>query len=352
MAIVDAEGRLFGRWNFIDAVVALVVLGLIPIGYAAYLLFRTPSPVLTSIKPAELMEGPNLRIQVNGVNLRPYLRVSFNTTQGATFLFEDSTRAVVDLNPMPPGTYDVILYDLNQERHRLPGALTIRPEGVAHQSEVIVAGRFINLAPATAPLIKPGAPVSITGQIVETGAPRTSVPRVYAGGTPIELPTPPQLEVPAIVKMGCVIKVTQGFPECGGAEFALRPHYIFKSTLPGDVPAPFQIDQIYGMTPVKSIRATVRFVGAAEALNAMRVGDLDTELTRNPLSLGARVASLGPVAASAGQAERSGVLEVRAQQLPGGWWYGGVDSLRVSGQLTFRTDRYTVTATVGSVTND
>ncbi|MGH9221463.1 MAG: IPT/TIG domain-containing protein [Vicinamibacterales bacterium] len=352
MAIVDAEGRLFGRWNFIDAVVALLVLGLIPIGYAAYALFRTPLPVITSIEPAEVVEGPNQRITVRGANLRPYLRVSFNTMQGATFLFEDATKAVVDLHPMAPGTYDVILYDLNQERHRLPGALTVRPAGVAHENEVMVSGRFINLTPAVAALIKPGAPVSISGQIVETAAPRTSVPRVYASGTPIELPTPPQLEVPAVIKMGCVIKVTQGFPECGGAEFALRPHYVFQSTLPGDVPAPFQIDQIYGMTPVKSIRATVRFVGAAEALNAMRVGDLDVDLTRNPLSLGARVASLGPVSASANEAQRSGVLEVRAQQLPSGWWFGGVDSLRVSGQLTFRTARYTVTATVGSVTND
>ena len=103
---------------------------------------------------------------------------------------------------------------------------------------------------------------------------------------------------------------------------------------------------------MKSITAVVRCVGASEALNAMRVGDLDIERTRNPLSLGARIASLGPVSASAGEAQRSGVLEVRAQQLPSGWWYGGVDSLRVSGQLTFRTDRYTVTATVGSITND
>jgi IPT/TIG domain len=350
MAIVDAEGRLFGRWNFIDAVVAVLVLGLIPVGYAAYALFRTPLPVITSVEPAEVVEGPNQRITVRGVNLRPYLRVSFNTNQGATFLFEDSTKAVVDLHPMPPGTYDVVLYDFSQERHRLPGALTVRPAGVLPQSEVMVAGRFINLTPASAALLKPGAPVSIRGQLVAAAPPRTSAPRVFAAGVPLELPSPQHLEVPAIMQMQCMIKVTQGYPECGGADFTLRPNYIFQSTLPGDVSAPFQIDQIYGSAPVNTVTATVRFVGDAEALRAMNVGDLDVELARNPLALGAKVVSLGPPP-SAGQAARSGVLEVRAQRLPGGWWYG-VDALRIAGQVAFRTDRYTVTATVGSLSND
>src|SRR5688572_30990206 len=158
MAIVDAEGRLFGRWNFIDAVVAVLVLGLIPLGYAAYALFRTPPPVLTSIEPTEVSEGPKQRVTVRGVNLRPYLRVSFNTLQGATFLFEDSTKAVVDLHPMPPGTYDVILYDLAQERHRLPSALTVRAGPTATLSDLIVTGRFFNLTPAVAAQKKPGAP--------------------------------------------------------------------------------------------------------------------------------------------------------------------------------------------------
>ena len=351
MTLVDAQGRLFGRWNFVDAVVMVLVIGLIPIGYAAYALFRTPAPELVSIEPAEVLEGPERRVTINGVNLRPYLRVSFGTVQGKTFLFEDSRRAVVDLNPLPPGTYDVILYDYGQERHRLPNALTVRGTfDVVPDHSVIVAGRFIDVAPGTAGLLKPGAAVSIPGELLETAAPRPSVPRVFSNGVPVELPSTQELEVPAAYRMTCVVKVTQGFPECGGADFALRPHYIFKSTLPGNVPAPFQIDQVYGSTPVQVVRATVRFVGTRQALAAMSAGDLDVELARNPFSLGARVLSLGPPP-SDGQTERSGVLAFRAQRLPSGWWYGP-DTVRIASQVGFRTDRYAVAAIVDALSNE
>jgi hypothetical protein len=99
------------------------------------------------------------------------------------------------------------------------------------------------------------------------------------------------------------------------------------------------------------MHANVRFTGAGEALKAMKVGDLDIELARNPIALGAQVTSLGPASSTTGQAERAGVLAFRAQRLPSGWWYG-VDTVRVSGQVAFRTDRYTVTAIVTSLEND
>lgn len=351
MALVDAEGRLFGRWNFIDAVVALLILGLIPIGYAAYALFRTPAPMITAIEPRELVEGPDQRVTITGVNLRPYLRVSFNSTQGKTFLFEDSTAAAVDLHQMPPGTYDVILYDFGQERHRLPNALTIKPAAPTLPApDVVVAGRFINLTQALAAQLKPGAAVLAGGQLLETAPPRSSVARVFAAGATLELPSAAHWEVPAIVKLQCVMRVTQGYPECGGVEFSLRPNYIFQSTVAGGA-APFQVDQIYSTAPVNTMHANVRFTGAAEALKAMKVGDLDVELARNPFALGAQVTSLGPASATAGQSERSGVLAFRAQRLPSGWWYG-IDTVRVSGQVAFKTDRYTVTAIVTSLENE
>ena len=107
MSIVDDRGRVGGRFNLIDGIVAAVILVLIPVAYGAYLLFRTPPPELMSIEPARLYQGKNLRLIVNGVNLRPFMRVTFNTIQGRTFLIGSTTNAQVDLPDLAPGTYDV-----------------------------------------------------------------------------------------------------------------------------------------------------------------------------------------------------------------------------------------------------
>ena len=48
MAILDERGRLFGKINLIDLALILLVVVTIPLGYAAYLLFRTPPPRITS----------------------------------------------------------------------------------------------------------------------------------------------------------------------------------------------------------------------------------------------------------------------------------------------------------------
>jgi hypothetical protein len=289
----------------------------------------------------------NARVTIRGVNLRPYLRVSFDAVQGRTFLFQDSTRAEIELNPMPPGVYDVILYDFAQERHRLPKALTVRAvPDVPTATEVMVPGRFINLTRETAALIKPGVQVSIAGQVVETAPARPSIPRIFAAGVPMDLPTPSQFEVPAIMKMPCVFRVAAGYPECGGGDFPLRSTYLFKSTLAGDVPAPFQVDQVYGTAPVKTLHVAVTFLGPPETLAVLSAGDADLDLARNPFALGARIESLRSVEAGP-QPRRQGTLAIRAQQLPSGWWHGS-DSLRVAGQFALRTDRYTVVALVNS----
>ena len=258
MTIVDAQGRLFGRWNFIDVTVAILVFGLVPVGYAAYVLFRTPTPQLVAVEPKELVQGENLRVTIHGVNLRPYLRVSFDTLQGRTYLFQDSSRADIDLNPMPPGTYDVVLYDYGQERARLPKAFTIKPPtSVMPTSEVTVSGRFINLSKETAAQIAPGKPLPIPGQLLEAAPPRPSDARVLVNSAPLEVPSK-ELEVAAVLRLPCIIKVSQGYPECAGQDYPLRPNYIM--TLPGiaAVPLSFQIDQIRSLEPVQTVTVHAR----------------------------------------------------------------------------------------------
>src|SRR5438105_2226083 len=111
MAIVDERGRIAGRANAVDVGIALVILVLIPVTYGAYLLFRTPTPKLMSVAPDRMYQGPNLRLEVLGQNLRPFMRVAFNTIQGRTFMIGSTKYAQVDLPDLPPGVYDVQLYD-------------------------------------------------------------------------------------------------------------------------------------------------------------------------------------------------------------------------------------------------
>jgi len=127
MAFLDDQGRLFGRVNLIDAGVALFVLVLIPLGYGAWLLFRTPDPVIESVKGSVLPDQPGQHIVVTGRNLRPYLRASVNGDP-ATFLYESSDRAQVELPALAPGSYYLAFFDDSKEiGNRFPNAVSVAP---------------------------------------------------------------------------------------------------------------------------------------------------------------------------------------------------------------------------------
>src|SRR3954464_5659734 len=115
MAMIEQGRREARRVNLIDVVVAVLLLVCVPVAYGAYLLFRPPAPRLVSVEPARLYQGPDLRVVINGQNLRPYLRVSFNTIQGRTFLIGNTKFAEVDLPKLDPGVYDIVLFDVERE---------------------------------------------------------------------------------------------------------------------------------------------------------------------------------------------------------------------------------------------
>lgn len=349
MAMVDADGRLGGRINLLDAILLVLLVALLPLAYGAYVLFRTPPPALTSIEPASLVEGPNLRVIVRGVNLRPFLRVSFSTIQGVNFLFDDSTRAQVELNPMPPGVYDVVLYDYKQERSRLRNALTILPPlKPLPVTEVIVVGRFVNLKPEQAAQLKPGLSLPGGGQLLEVGRPAPAAPKVYAGGSTIDLPTPGVLQMAAIVKMGCDLRAPSGYPECYGASFPLRPTYMGPLATPlGELA--FQVDQLGGAQPFEPVNVTVRLTGSPAMLAQVRSGDVDAMIADNELASGAKVTSVGPQRRlSDDAAEEQVVLTIRAQRSLAGWIYG-TTVVRTGSVFGLRTPRYEIGGTVVSI---
>lgn len=139
MPVIDDRGRVFGRFNVVDALVVLLVAVLMPISYIAYRAFRTPLPIITSIAPATLpADGPR-RIRVTGEHFRPYLRafvsksgapISTNNpppgAEQALFLIESPTAVELKLpDEASPGTYDLVIYDEGQEVARRPSAFTL-----------------------------------------------------------------------------------------------------------------------------------------------------------------------------------------------------------------------------------
>ena len=342
MAIVDHQGRLFGRLNLLDAIVALLVLGLIPLGYGAYLLFRTPMPVLTAVVPAELTIGPNMRFTIRGESLKPYLRVSVGPTQGRTFLFNDTTEAEIELNEVPPGVYDVVLYDHAQERSRLPKALTIHPS-VLPDAKVIVVGMFGNLAPEQASSLSVGMVIPSVGEVIAVGKPVPQVAKVFSSPNHVEVPVPNTVMVPVVMRMGCWVRSAQGQPECVANNVGLHPlGLLFLPTPAGTLP--FQVDQVRGTQPLVPLEITVRFTGTPEALALLKVGDRDMGEVSNELSIGGTVTGV-----SGGSASRDARMMVNGQQGTAGWIYDN-RPLRVGGGFTLTTPGYQLNGTIVRVT--
>ena len=184
MALVDDRGRIAGRVNLIDALAAIAIVLVIPLSYGAYLLFRTPPAKLAGVAPTTLYQGPNLRVGINGRNLRPFMRVTFNDVQGRTFMIASTTNAAIDLPDLPPGTYDVVLYDHMEEVDRLKKALTILPLAPQPTIAMVVGGSFLSITatdPVTVGQRFPPDGNPPLAEVLAVGAPVAASLKIHAG---------------------------------------------------------------------------------------------------------------------------------------------------------------------------
>ena len=84
------------KLNVVDALIGVLLFGLVPLLYA-----RLPAvpaacrPALTSIEPARIQAGSDVDLTIRGNHLRPFMRVSFDAHQASSFLFADTSRAIV-----------------------------------------------------------------------------------------------------------------------------------------------------------------------------------------------------------------------------------------------------------------
>ena len=75
MQVIDDEGRIFGKFNLVDVVVGVVLLGIIPIAYTGFVLFRIPDPSILSIAPNRVTADSVERLRITGIPLSPSLNV-------------------------------------------------------------------------------------------------------------------------------------------------------------------------------------------------------------------------------------------------------------------------------------
>lgn len=345
MAIVDQQGRLFGRLNLLDAAFVLLLFALIPLGYASWIVFRTPPAVLTSVEPATLMAEASIRIVVHGRNLRPFMRVSLGPRQGLDFLFRDSSLAEAVFTNMEPGVYDVILYDFEKERSRLPQAVTITktPVPAAH---MIVVGALGNLKPDQVAQVKVGMTLAGFGEVTAMGRPQPQATRVFAGPNTVEVRDPSAQQLPLSVRMGCNVRSREGHPVCAVGEIDLRPGILLMTTTQFGL-LPFQVDQLLSSVPLESVRVTVRFQADPRTLAQMHTGDVTLVRAINELAAGATLLDVTTPRPDMREAS----LALQAQREQEGWVFNN-QPLRAGGPFSLRTSTYELNGIIVSVEPD
>jgi hypothetical protein len=351
MTVIDERGRVWGRINLIDAGAALLLFVLIPVSYGAYLLFRTPAPKLTSISPNKVYYGPNQRAQIQGLNLRPYMRVAFGASQGVTFAINSTTSAQVELPELPPGVYDVVLYDYRQEVDRLPRALTILSLSTVPSVTMEVSGSFKNLSATAAREFQPGQQLirgEISAEVLRVGAPVPSTLRLTAGRSTLSMPVPGQWEVPAALRVRCFTDVAgDALVRCmaPGPQHAAPVAPDSMLTLPAAQGwVDFQIASVaLSATPgVVSLRVT--FVSSPEVAAMVKAGDVDADAVAYASSIRAAIASV-VFRPGAGQTTIDATLSIPATLGPSGWVYNN-QPLKAGLPFRFETLTYVITGQV------
>ena len=362
MAIIDDRGRLFGRLNLVDAAVGALVLILLPAAYGAYVLFKEPPATLTEVSPTRMQRGPNLTLYVHGHNFRPYMRVSFNDTQATGFFFGSATGAVIPVPDLPPGRYDIVLYDYMQEVSRMPKALTIDPPSPPISVTVELTGALTALSAEQVKAVQVGLRLPEKGptEILAVGTPEPELMHIRIGDkTTLRIPGngAPAMEVPVRLRTLCEVQMgTDGALRCNIRGLALAPDV--NVLLDGfGQPLNFRVAEVHYPGRSRTATVHVRFATSIEVRGGMKVGDRDVGALAHPAGQMAALLSLvdrGDVSAATLRDDRirqsiptgrllavDAVLSVPVDDSPTGWLYKGA-VVKVGAPISFETAGYTV----------
>jgi hypothetical protein len=364
MTIVDERGRLFGRFNLIDAAVVLVVLVLVPLAYAAYRLFRPDPVVIQSVEPSHVLVGQKPRIRLHGQHLLPYLRAQVGGAQPHLFLIESPMDGEFDMPELPVGTYDLTLYDEVQLVARMANAITVSPPPTGPRVLLQLTGAFFGLDAAAARGIvagrkfpdEPGAPV----EVIEAGGPRQDLRQVrpvVGSEVLLSVPVPGSLQVPATVRAVCLPGGEHQNCAVNGA--IVSPGV----TIPVAGGFSFIVDTIRADAPPASVTVRVEFVGRPELIDLVAVGDTDlpgpgvgriASVTNRQIRAGqvSRQTNSAGVVETATTTERLASVEatvtLSADQTPTGFTYRSMP-VKPGALFSFETAKYAAHGAVMSL---
>ena len=284
-AIIDRDGRVFGRFNLFDAALVAFVVVLIPLAYVAYLLFRVPVPRITSVQPAQLTYiedrasgGTELKgkLKVSGTGLRPILRAAIGGQAVVAFIFESPTSADVLFGNMAPGTYDLILYDGVQEVARAPKSVVVPAPPKPETARVRAVGSLIDLDDAAVRTVRVGARFPASGaalaEITALGDPVPDVRAIRLSRGTVEVDAKGRWQRPVSLLIDCEVSVPL---QCriGGAPVQADGMVIDVPGTGGSLK--LRIDEFVPATPPAAAVVRVRFLAPAEAIELMKPGDRD-----------------------------------------------------------------------------
>jgi hypothetical protein len=360
MPLVDDRGRVGGRLNLIDAAVLLTVAVLIPLAYGSYLLFRSPPAKLLGVEPNRFYQGNKPRVEIQGRDLRPFMRISFNDVQGRSYFINSTKSAVVDLPELAAGVYDVVLYDYSQEVDRLPKALTVMPLSLTPAFDLEVSGVFFGVENAVLNELKPGLkfqPGKNEAEILAVAAPAPAMIRLRAGAATLTVPALEANELPATLRVRCTLTANgNGMVGCSfmGPQqpVPVAPDSVL--TLEGASRlVNFQIGEVRVTSAPPLTEAHVRFVVSPELLARIKIGDRDSSPGAAGRFRQATIVALGvPRAISAAEAGRDapigGVLRVvdatvrvPLDRLRAEWAYKDAP-FKIGAPFMFETPQYVV----------
>jgi hypothetical protein len=263
--LIDERGRLFGRINGIDGLAAAVVLVCIVLGYGSWRLFRTPLPELETVQPSVIRAHQKVTLDLGGANFRPFLHVKLNAIDSGSLMLKSPTAAEVDVPDLPPGTYDLVLYDEARELVRKPGALTVKPPETSPGIEVQLVGRFVGVLPDSVPLLRSGEQFSPAGELLAVGKPEPWVQSLQFGTETVETSVAGGLQVRAVLRVPCDL-VSVDLHDQQSLSCRVGGILVSRNTI-----LPFVANATHGAAAARSLRFIVQDVRAPDA----RVSGID-----------------------------------------------------------------------------
>jgi hypothetical protein len=188
------------------------LLVLVVMGAGALILFRTPLPTLASITPTQIAPEQPATVSLSGADFRPFLTMRIGPAT-APLLVESPSTAEGMVPGLPPGTYDLVLFDNARELVRMADAITVAPLE-SDAVEVQVLGVFVDLTEQDGARVRKGAILeeelgrSEVGEVLAVRPSEVSTRRFRSSpydGSTVTVLAPGLAQVPAIVRLSCVV---------------------------------------------------------------------------------------------------------------------------------------------------